>query len=74
VHPLRVRTEPSAVSLLGAANVLANAVPAVSQAAPGLTCVLDLPVARLRRGGQRIVHRAADSVPGEIRLGAGAPS
>jgi 4-hydroxy-tetrahydrodipicolinate reductase len=74
VHPLRVRTEPSAVSLLGAANVLANAVPAVSQAAPGLACVLDLPVARLRRGGQRIVHRAADSVPGEIRLGDGEPS
>jgi 2,4-diaminopentanoate dehydrogenase len=74
VHPMRVRTEPSAVSLLGAASVLANAVPAVSQAAPGLACVLDLPVARLRRGGRRIVHRAADSLPGEIRLGGGEPS
>lgn len=66
VHPLRVRTEPSAVSLLGAACVLANAVPAVIEAAPGLTCVLDLPMSRLRRGDLR--YRHADSSPGEIRL------
>lgn len=74
VHPLRVRTEPSAVSLLGAANMLVNAVPAVSQAAPGLACVLDLPVTRLRRGGLQIAHRPADSAPGEIRLSAREPS
>lgn len=72
--PVHVRTEPSVISLIGAANVMVNVIPAVQRAEPGLACVLDLPAARLRRGSLRLSHNTAASVPGDIRLVQDSPS
>lgn len=65
-HTIRLSLEPAAVSILGAAQVMANTVVALTQAEPGLVCAVDLPAARTRRGPRR--YQAASSSPGRIDL------
>jgi hypothetical protein len=61
------------VSILGAANVLANTAATLPGAAPGLVSVLDLPTTRLRRSDPSVSYQITDSVPGDMKLSSGTP-
>jgi hypothetical protein len=72
-HQMHLRIEPASVSILGAANVLANTAATLPGAAPGLVSVLDLPTTRLRRSDPSVSYQITDSVPGDMKLSSGTP-
>ncbi|QQA41986.1 hypothetical protein [Pelagovum pacificum] len=66
--PVRMRIEPALESLFGASNVLASTIVPAIEAAPGLLCGLDLPVATHRSDGRYAVDSSRDLKPGHVPL------